>query len=342
MEKGESCNITATVKPDDAYNKDVTWSISGTGATISSSTTSKATITGVTEFSKLTLTATAKDGSGKSASCIISVPKIFSYTGNIQSYTLPSGQYIVEAWGGSGGQGAKYFSYSPDSSDVNTDRNGSYENTALRLDTARTVYVCVGGKGNGPSSATDTSCSVAGGYNGGGNGYKSSYNGSYGMSGGGGGATHVAFKSGLLKNVSSNDDLIVVAGSGGGHTVNDSGYYSEDGTNTGASGGSGTLTSGGLEGVPTDPGTRDGYINILGRYSGTNGSKGQGGNGAYSSGKFTYNNSSFPSHGGGGGGGGLYGGGAEASIQWGKGSNSRYLHTNERSWRLWLKFQKRT
>lgn len=158
----ETQTITATVKPDNAENKDLTWTITGSGSTISSSTTSSATVKGVTEFTKVTLTATAKDGSGKSASCTVSVPKNFAYTGNIQSFTLPAGKYKFEAWGAQGGNGSQYYGW-------NTAANYLWENWAggsyvycnLTTTSSKTIYVGVGGRGSGPTSASTTSASVS-------------------------------------------------------------------------------------------------------------------------------------------------------------------------------------
>ncbi len=66
---GESETLTATVKPDNASNKALTWKSSDTTvATVSSS--GKITAVGP---GTATITATAKDGSGKSASCNVRV-----------------------------------------------------------------------------------------------------------------------------------------------------------------------------------------------------------------------------------------------------------------------------
>ena len=55
-----------------------------------------------------------------------------------------------------------------------------------------------------------------GGYNGGGSGY-SSYNNAESFGSGGGGATHIATKSGLLSSLeNSKDSILIVAGGGGG------------------------------------------------------------------------------------------------------------------------------
>ncbi len=69
LKVGESSSLTATVKPDNATDKTVTWSSSNKDvATVDSS----GKVTAVGE-GKATITATANDGSGKSAACTVNV-----------------------------------------------------------------------------------------------------------------------------------------------------------------------------------------------------------------------------------------------------------------------------
>ena len=66
---GESKSITATVKPDDATNKELTWKSSDTAVATVDAT---GKVTGK-KTGSATITATAQDGSGVSGSCTITV-----------------------------------------------------------------------------------------------------------------------------------------------------------------------------------------------------------------------------------------------------------------------------
>ena len=67
---GETITLTAEVLPADATNKTVTWTSSDT--TVATVDSSKGVVTGVKE-GKVTITAKAKDGSGKKASIKIKI-----------------------------------------------------------------------------------------------------------------------------------------------------------------------------------------------------------------------------------------------------------------------------
>ena len=69
MYKGQAHQLTATVSPDDATSTEVTWKSSNTGvATVSAA--GKVTAKGK---GAATITCTAKDGSGKKATCKVTV-----------------------------------------------------------------------------------------------------------------------------------------------------------------------------------------------------------------------------------------------------------------------------
>ena len=69
---GKTLTLVATMKPDDAANKAVTWSSADSDiATVDENGVVTAVAAGTT-----TITATAQDGSGKSASCTVTVPPI--------------------------------------------------------------------------------------------------------------------------------------------------------------------------------------------------------------------------------------------------------------------------
>lgn len=133
----------------------------------------------------------------------------FGYFGKSQKINLHPGVYKLEAWGACGGQGA-------DGTISNTSWNfgyGGYSKGILTIWKPTTLYVTVGGRGQGYNGSTHTAGVVAGGYNGGGNAYHDG--GEFG--GSGGGATHFALADGVLSSLDSRrDDILLVAGGGGG------------------------------------------------------------------------------------------------------------------------------
>lgn len=178
----------------------------------------------------------------------------FNYSGGIQTFIVPeTGLYLLDIYGAQGGSKESYVG-----------GRGGHSQGYKELTKNTILYVVVGGY------------NLYGGYNGGG-----SANPTAGFWGcGGGGATHIAKTSGVLKDVAKND-LLIVAGGGGGCCVRANG--AAGGGLTGSNGGTGsggTQTSGGRAGDFA-----------------TAGSYGQGGT---TSGSFADI---------GGGGGGLYGGG---------------------------------
>lgn len=228
---------------------------------------------------------------------VLELDKTFDYTGSEQTYTVKlDGKYKLEVWGAQGGSyNSEYYG-----------GYGGYSVGTIELKKNQMIYVYVGGQG---TILTDNSDYIPGGFNGGGRGANKDAN---VISTSGGGATHVATKSGLLSSLEGYKDSILIVSAGGGGTSYQSGTYSgvggsgggyigSDGTNTMTDykpGAGGTQSSGGNSG--------GGVANNQER--GTSGSFGQGGNGNYYSG---------------GGGAGLYGGGA--SNQSGAGGGSSYI-----------------
>lgn len=228
---------------------------------------------------------------------VLELDKTFDYTGSEQTYTVKlDGKYKLEVWGAQGGSyNSEYYG-----------GYGGYSVGTVELKKNQMIYVYVGGQG---TILTDNSDYIPGGFNGGGRGANKDAN---VTSTSGGGATHVATKSGLLSSLEGYKDNILIVSAGGGGTSYQSGTYSgvggsgggyigSDGTNTMTDykpGAGGTQSSGGNSG--------GGVANNQER--GTSGSFGQGGNGNYYSG---------------GGGAGLYGGGA--SNQSGAGGGSSYI-----------------
>ena len=219
----------------------------------------------------------------------------YDYTGGEQVYVVPEdGVYTLETWGASGG-------------DVDSSNKGGYGGYSIgkvSLNKGDILYISVGGSGN---TTTAFDKIAEGGYNGGGDAINTNHDCISYLSGSGGGATHVATKSGLLSTLSDSlDSILIVSGGGGGS--NNCGYGNY------GSGGSG----GGVNGVSADS---SGGSNTYGlgatqetfgcdNIGGKCGSFGQG----YSGTKSQYGT---------GGGSGLYGGGA-GKIS-GSGGGSGYI-----------------
>ena len=131
------------------------------------------------------------------------------YTGSETSITLPAGTYRFNITGATGNWGGNKSTSTTTYTRVG---GGGTSVGTLEIEEETTFYINVGGCG---STYTGTSTSTrSGGYNGGGSAN------SYG--GVGGGATHIATRSGLLSSLSSyTNTIIIVAGGGGG-----SNYYS--------------------------------------------------------------------------------------------------------------------
>ncbi len=134
----------------------------------------------------------------------------FSYNGSdgtdgtAQVFVAPvAGLYQLEVWGAQGG------SISSTSTEV-AGGYGGYSKGNIYLEENETVYIVVGGQGEG----SNTTGSVTGGYNGGGS--SATYIQAEEVASGGG-ATHIAKETGLLSSLSDKtDEIIIVAGGGGG------------------------------------------------------------------------------------------------------------------------------
>ena len=185
--------------------------------------------------------------------------------------------------------------------------------TTYSTKNTQTLFVCVGGKGIQAitrKGATPT-VSANGGYNGGGNSTTADATGDNYM-GTGGGATHIATKTGVLSSLSgSQSSVLIVAGGGGG-----SSYYRNTNTNyhIGLGGHGGGITAGsarnaydGRGGAKTAPG---------GEQSASSG------NSAFIYGSFGQGANKDTSYGSGGGG-GWYGG--ATTKGWGAGGGSGHI-----------------
>ena len=147
----------------------------------------------------------------------------FSYVDNSdvkeQSLIISrSGYYKLEVWGAQGGSIDQTY----------IGGYGGYSSGVVSLKNGDILYINVGGKSSDYDSSVFVSRYV-GGYNGGGYGYKIN---SDVAPLGGGGATHIALKSGLLSSLNNDiDDILIVAGGGAGA------YRYSGGAWSGASGG---------------------------------------------------------------------------------------------------------
>src|SRR5690606_31966668 len=147
----------------------------------------------------------------------------YTYTGSVQTVTLPAGNYEIEMWGANGGgtTGANANANVPKLGGI-----GGYAKGNMTLTTSTSVNIYVGGKG-----ATEA-LNVAGGFNGGGN--SGGGTGVSGVCGSGGGASDIRIGGNALTN------RIIVAGGGGA-----AGYQECNGTANAISGGHGGGLSGG-------------------------------------------------------------------------------------------------
>jgi hypothetical protein len=227
----------------------------------------------------------------------------YSYTGQVETITLPRGTYQIECWGADGGNSVGTY--------PQNGGKGGYSKGTYTLTSPKPLYIYVGGKGSNSTLALNTTAS--GGYNGGGYGNANTVSGKC-SGAGGGGCTHVATSTGVLSSLITNQaSVLIVAGGGGG-----AGESNYDNTNTqyNANGGNGGGTSGtqtvstGYQGRHGKGGTQ-----IAGGTGGDNGSavatgtlQGTFGAGGYTT--STSDNTGVGGSGSGGGGAGYYGGGA--------------------------------
>ena len=111
---------------------------------------------------------------------------------------LPKGQYLLQAYGASGGN----------SREVELRGKGGFSEGLLRINFPTTIFLYIGGEGLPFSSDITTPTNIEGGYNGGGA--------SYGDCGGGGGATDFRLEGGNAELADSYNTRILIAGGGGG------------------------------------------------------------------------------------------------------------------------------
>ena len=203
----------------------------------------------------------------------------FDYTGSEQVFKVPvSGTYKLETWGAQGGSHTleKHGGY------------GGYSIGAINLKINDNIFINVGGQG--VINNSDVGKITSGGYNGGGNTSTSaSQYLNYGSSGGG--ATHIANKSGLLSSLENyRNNIIMVSGGGGGSNYDTKSSLADGIGGAGGVGNNGTspVYNNQLINVFATGGTQTSYgigVNSSNVYStGKNGAFGLGGDSANNSG----------------------------------------------------------
>ncbi len=210
----------------------------------------------------------------------------FTFTGDLQSFTVPDGvvEIAVEASGASGGQAS---SPGPDPGG----RGAHLVSPSVSVTPGEVLQIRVGGEGG----STSTIAAGSGGFNGGGAGGAGGSQSSGGLGGGGGGgATEIR-----REPYGTANRALIAAGGGG------MGTYAARGGNGGASG---------TDGEPATKGGRSGGNGGAGG-TGEIGPQTVGGSGSATSGGGGGQGDSLAGGGGGGGGGGAMGGGGGGGSQ---------------------------
>lgn len=198
----------------------------------------------------------------------------FEYKGAVEEWTAPvAGNYRLEVYGAQGGS----INYSTTwwgrtYTQTYSGGQGGYATGTVSLTAGQTLYICVGGAGQG-GNADGTSAN--GGYNGGGGGGSGS---SYGGSGGGG-CTHIAKATGERSTLAIGN-IYLIAGGGGG-----SGYGATGAAGGGTSGGRGQKGNRNVDAATQSSGQSGGVgqtgANATGGWGGGNYGSGGGGGGYY-------------------------------------------------------------
>ena len=138
----------------------------------------------------------------------------YDYTGGEQTFVVPvTGTYKLETWGAQGGTIEKNLYLGALAGGY-----GAYSSGLISLTAGTTIFINVGGVGSVctkySTAFLNSTCGNDGGYNGGGSTRQYFSNTYYGS---GGGATHIATRSGLLSFLYDNiDSILMVSGGGGG------------------------------------------------------------------------------------------------------------------------------
>ena len=165
---------------------------------------------------------------------------IYDYIGKEETYQVSkTGRYLIETWGAQGADATEKY----------IGGYGGYSSGEILLNEGEILYINVGGMGGKYTYTYYKTDTAVGGYNGGGYGYVSSSGSDwvYRLLYAGGGATHIALKSGLLSTLEENkDSILIVSGGGGSGSAQSNGSlssYTKGGSGGGISGGSMILVS---------------------------------------------------------------------------------------------------
>ena len=199
-----------------------------------------------------------------------------------------TGTYRLETWGAQGGSSYDKTKY--------IGGYGGYSVGTIHLDKNQEIFITIGGTVN--EFTSKQAIKINGGYNGGGAGF----GGTDKYVSGGGGATHIAIETGLLKTFETKIDKLLIIAAGGG-----AGAFQT--TSNNGIGGSG----GGFNGVKS--------TNVGNSYTSTGATQTGSGKGYYP-GKFGLGGCNATSNGCSGGGGGYYGGDSARFSGGGSGGSS--------------------
>ena len=241
----------------------------------------------------------------------------FDYTGEEQTFVAPvSGTYKLETWGSQGAD--TYSNINGIMSKIGG--SGGYSSGYINFNIGNRLYVYVGQGGTSTNEASinlTENCLAPETFNGGGSAFVANC---VDSAGSGGGATHIATKSGLLSTLENSKKDIIIVSSGGGGSYSYYAFAADGGSGGGFNGNlPPNLNNGGICGwdrVLT-------FGNKSTQFSGgtTTGCEVNGQTAA----KFGIGESTIgPNNYGSGGGGGYYGGGAGRTA-YGAGGGSSYI-----------------
>jgi len=296
--------VEATDPDGDTVTYSVTSGSLPSGLSLNSSTgaiTGSTSAVGGDTVSTFTIqAATASQNSTRQFTITQKAPVVstFSYTGSIQTISVPSGVSTVyaEIWGAS-------VNSAPSDCSSNSEVGGGGHSRGYINSVTGNLYVEVGDNGN----------TTTRGWPNGGNGASGSC-----TSCGGGGSTAIFSESGKTVNSQNDNTILMVAGGGGGTGHNNPG--NQAGHGGGSSGGNADGSSNATGGTQNSGGN-----------GGSAGCGGGGQSGSFYSGGNASNSTGGCTNAGGGGGGGWYGGGAGGTGPSGgsrasAGGGSGYLH----------------